>query len=119
VTTGEILVALLLGLASGVALLSAVGAWLVREDLPRIHLAAPAAVFSIPLVGVVICFEDPWTPAMAKTLAVCVLSMTLSPLAGYALGRAAHHRLARAEADERERPQLPEQESEYAEGPPP
>ena len=79
-TAREILEAVAIGLAMAVALLSAVGVWLVRKDLPRIHLAAPPAVFSIPLIGLVICFEDPWTPAMTKTIALCVLSMLLSPL---------------------------------------
>ena len=114
----EIVVAIPLALSAVVALLSAIGVWRVRADLPRIHLAAPPAVFSIPVAGLVICFEDPWTPAMTKSLALCVVSIILSPLVGHALGRASHHRVARTEADDRKR-RSSTQRPQHAERPSP
>lgn len=100
-TPHDLIVGALVLIAAGVAVICALGVWLVRDELPRIHTQAPLTAFCLPLVAIALSIDAPLTPTMAKGLLLGIVSLLFAPLTGHALARAAHNRVAERPARDR------------------
>ncbi|MCW2720881.1 monovalent cation/H(+) antiporter subunit G [Pseudonocardia sp.] len=96
-TTGHVVVLVLLAAGVLVAVASAVGAVLVREAATRLHFLTPVTSVAGPLLGAALAVENGWSSATGQVLVVVLLLVVTGPVLGSATGRL----VARERAGER------------------
>ena len=83
---------ILLVLAAVVALVSAIGAAVMRDPLQRLHYIAPPATLSAALVTVAVFIDDPNKDVGAKALFVTVVLSLMNGVGSHATARGARVR---------------------------
>jgi monovalent cation/proton antiporter MnhG/PhaG subunit len=98
------IVALLLGLAVLIALLSSLGVLVMKDPYQRLHYIGPPTTVGAILITIAVFLDEPQKQAGLKTLLITVVLITMNGVITHATARAARIRKLgrlRVEPDER------------------
>jgi multicomponent Na+:H+ antiporter subunit G len=87
-TVQQILIDVLLGLGVLVAAGSVIGLLVARDDLDRLHFAAPASVVAPVLVAIAVVAREALDGRAIKALLVAAFFLVLNPILSQATARA-------------------------------
>jgi monovalent cation/proton antiporter MnhG/PhaG subunit len=88
----EVVVAVLLGLGVGSALLSALGLLATSDAYDRLHFTGPATVIGPVAIAAAVLVEEPLSSAGIKSVLVALIMLGTGPVLVHATGRAARVR---------------------------
>jgi multicomponent Na+:H+ antiporter subunit G len=110
----EVVVAVLLGIGVGSALLSALGLLATRDAYDQLHFTGPATVIGPVAVAAAVLVEEPLSSAGIKSVLIALIMLGTGPVLIHATARAARIRDRGrwvVHADERERREHPSRSS--------
>jgi len=85
----------LLSAAVAIALMAAVGLWVMRGPFNKLHYVAPVSLLSSVLIAVAVIVERPLTPSTVKVIVIAFLLFVSGPVTTHLTARAARHRRVR------------------------
>lgn len=88
----EAVVAVLLGLGVGSALLSAVGLLATRNPYDQLHFTGPATVIAPVAIAAAVLVEEPLSSAGVKAVLIALVMLATGPVLIHATARAARVR---------------------------
>lgn len=89
---GDVVVALLLALGIGAALMSAIGLVAARDPYDQLHFTGPATVISPIAIAAAVLVEEPLSSAGIKSVLVALIMIGTGPILLHATARAARVR---------------------------
>jgi monovalent cation/proton antiporter MnhG/PhaG subunit len=88
----EVVVAVLLGVGVGSALLSALGLLATRDAYDQLHFTGPATVIGPVAIAAAVLVEEPLSSAGIKSVLIALIMLGTGPVLIHATGRAARIR---------------------------
>jgi multisubunit Na+/H+ antiporter MnhG subunit len=88
VSTQQLIVAMLVWLTAGSALLSCIGMLAARDHFPRMHFMAPVADISAVVVVVAVGVQEGWGQPLIKAILVCLVLIVMNAVLAHATARA-------------------------------